>query len=133
MLDSIMSIFVPVHREGYRFIAIFAAITLVLFWLLPDFFGWIGVILTLWCAYFFRDPPRVTPLDPSLVISPADGRISAIEQVAVPAREAGVLAAVDVRDRVERTRAQLPEQVRQSCAELWAALEGLLARAREGP
>jgi hypothetical protein len=37
MLDSIMSIFVPVHREGYRFIAIFAAITLVLFWLLPDF------------------------------------------------------------------------------------------------
>jgi len=56
MLDSIMSIFVPVHREGYRFIAIFAAITLVLFWLLPDVFGWIGVILTLWCAYFFRDP-----------------------------------------------------------------------------
>lgn len=84
MLDSIMSIFVPVHREGYRFIGIFAAVTLVLFWLLPDVFGWIGVILTLWCAYFFRDPPRVTPLDPSLVISPADGRISAIEQVAIP-------------------------------------------------
>jgi phosphatidylserine decarboxylase len=84
MLDSIMSIFVPVHREGYRFIAIFAAITLVLFWLLPDVFGWIGVLLTLWCAYFFRDPPRVTPLDPALVISPADGRISAIEQVSIP-------------------------------------------------
>lgn len=84
MLDSIMSIFVPVHREGYRFVGIFAAITLVLFWLLPDFFGWIGVLLTLWCAYFFRDPPRVTPLDASLVISPADGRISAIEQVAIP-------------------------------------------------
>lgn len=84
MLDSIMSVFVPVHREGYKFIAIFAAITLVLFWLLPDAFGWAGVILTLWCAYFFRDPPRVTPLDTSLVISPADGRISAIEQVAVP-------------------------------------------------
>ena len=84
MLDSIMSVFVPVHREGYRFIAIFAGVTLVLFWLLPDVFGWIGVILTLWCAYFFRDPPRVTPLDPSLVISPADGLISAIEKVAVP-------------------------------------------------
>jgi phosphatidylserine decarboxylase len=47
MLDSIMSVFVPVHREGYRFIAIFAGVTLVLFWLLPDVFGWIGVILTL--------------------------------------------------------------------------------------
>ena len=84
MLSSIFSIFVPVHREGYRFIAIFAAITLVLFWLLPDFFGWIGVIATVWCAYFYRDPERVTPQDPNLVISPADGRISAIEQVVIP-------------------------------------------------
>lgn len=84
MLNSIMSVLVPVHREGYRFIAIFAAVTGLLFWLLPDFFGWVGVVLTLWCAYFFRDPPRVTPLDAMLVISPADGRVSAIEQVPVP-------------------------------------------------
>ena len=84
MLDSIRSVFVPVHKEGYRFIAIFAAITVVMFWFLPDFFGWIGVILTLWCAYFFRDPDRVTPISPGLVISPADGIVSAIERVAVP-------------------------------------------------
>ena len=84
MLKSIFSIFVPIHREGYRFIAIFALLTLVLFWLLPDIFGWIGVIATLWCAYFFRDPERVTPQDPNLVISPADGLISSIEHVTVP-------------------------------------------------
>ena len=84
MLDSIRSVFVPVHKEGYRFIAIFAAITVVMFWFLPGFFGWIGVILTLWCAYFFRDPDRVTPISPGLVISPADGIVSAIERVAVP-------------------------------------------------
>ena len=84
MLDSIFSVFVPIHREGHRFIAIFAIATLVLFWLFGDFLGWIGVILTLWCAYFFRDPERVTPIDDNLVISPADGHISMIETVPVP-------------------------------------------------
>lgn len=84
MLDSIMSVFVPIHREGYKFIAIFAIITLLLFWWLPDLFGWIGVILTLWCAYFFRDPERVTPIGKDLVISPADGHVSMIETVKVP-------------------------------------------------
>lgn len=84
MLDSIMSIFVPIHREGYRFIAIFAAVTLLMFWWLPDLFGWIGVILTLWCAFFFRDPERVTPIGKDLVISPADGHVSMIETVKVP-------------------------------------------------
>lgn len=83
MLDSIFSIFVPIHREGYRFIAIFAGIALVLF-LLSSFLGWLGVIATLWCAYFFRDPDRVTPLREGLVISPADGRISSIEEVEIP-------------------------------------------------
>jgi len=46
--------------------------------------AWIGVIATAWCAYFFRDPERVTPLREGLVISPADGRISAIEQAIPP-------------------------------------------------
>ena len=84
MLKSIQSVLVPVHREGYRFIAIFAIVTLLMFWLLPDLFGWLGVILTLWCAYFFRDPERTTPLRDGLVISPADGRVSSIETVTSP-------------------------------------------------
>ena len=50
----------PMHREGIRFVAIFAAITLGLFWLWPVL-GWIGVGLTVWCYYFFRDPERVPP------------------------------------------------------------------------
>ena len=82
--SSIQSALVPIHREGWRFIAIFAAATLVLFWLAPSWLGWTGVVLTLWCAYFFRDPERVTPQRDGLVISPADGRISAIEQVVPP-------------------------------------------------
>lgn len=84
MFDSILSVLTPIHREGHRFIAIFAGLTLVLFWI-ADPLGWIGVIATLWCAYFFRDPDRVTPLREGLVISPADGIVSAIEDVTPPA------------------------------------------------
>ena len=84
IINSIQSAIVPVHREGWRFIAIFAAVTLLLFWLNLGPLGWIGVIATLWCAYFFRDPERMTPLRTGLVISPADGRVSSIEQVVPP-------------------------------------------------
>ena len=84
IVNSITSSFVPIHREGYRFIAIFAGVTLVLFWLEWEFLAWFGVIATAWCAYFFRDPERVTPLRMGLVISPADGRISAIEKIIPP-------------------------------------------------
>jgi phosphatidylserine decarboxylase len=58
--------------EGRIFVAAFAAAALLLF-LLADFLGWIGVILTVWCVFFFRDPDRVTPVEAGLVISPADG------------------------------------------------------------
>ena len=85
MINSIFSIFVPVHREGYRFIAIFASLAVVLF-LLWEPLGWLGVIATVWCVYFFRDPARTTPLREGLVISPADGRVSLIVEV-VPPRE----------------------------------------------
>jgi len=84
VLNSVTSVFTPIHRDGWKFVAIFAAVTLVLFWLGASFLGWIGVILTAWCAYFFRDPERVTPLRTGLVISPADGRISAVERVVPP-------------------------------------------------
>jgi phosphatidylserine decarboxylase len=84
IVDSITSSFAPVHREGWRFVAIFAAVSLVLFWLGVPVLPWVGVVLTLWCAYFFRDPERVTPMGDGLVISPADGVISQIVEVIPP-------------------------------------------------
>jgi phosphatidylserine decarboxylase len=91
LVDTVKNAFVPIHREGYVFIAIFAGITLFL-GLFSGFLFWIGLILTAWCAYFFRDPQRVTPLDDRLVISPADGVVSAVGH-AVPPRELGLGAA----------------------------------------
>jgi phosphatidylserine decarboxylase len=81
---SIRSQLVPIHREGYPFIATFALVSLLLFWIWPPL-GWIGLILTGWCTLFFRDPPRVTPIREGLIISPADGRISQITEVLPPA------------------------------------------------
>jgi phosphatidylserine decarboxylase len=78
----------PIHRDGWKFIAIFIAVTLILF-LLWQPLGWIGVFLSLWCIYFFRDPPRVTPTRPGLVISPADGLVVSIGP-AVPPKELGM-------------------------------------------
>ena len=78
----------PMHPEGRRFVAIFAAITVVLS-LIWEPLGWIGVGLTIWCYYFFRDPERVTPARAGLVISPADGVVSLIEEV-VPPPELGL-------------------------------------------
>ena len=74
---------VPINWEGYRFIAIFAIITLVLFWI-SEFLGWIGLVLTCWVIYFFRDPDRVTPNRDGLIISPADGVVQSIEMAAPP-------------------------------------------------
>ncbi len=75
--SSIRRQFAPVHPEGYVFIAAFAVVSLVLDWFWSPL-GWVGAILTLWCAYFFRDPARVTPMREGLVISPADGVVSSI-------------------------------------------------------
>ena len=84
IIDSIRSGLVPVHREGWRFVAIFGAVTLLLYWFGLWPLAAIGVVLTAWCAYFFRDPQRVTPLGDHLVISPADGQVSAIEKLTPP-------------------------------------------------
>jgi phosphatidylserine decarboxylase len=84
IIDSITSSIAPIHKQGWPFVAIFAAVTLFLFWLNAPILPWIGVILTLWCAYFFRDPDRVTPMGKGLVISPADGVVSHIVDVVPP-------------------------------------------------
>jgi phosphatidylserine decarboxylase len=74
----------PIHPEGYPFIGVFALVSLVLFWLWTPL-GWIGTVLTVWCALFFRDPARVTPVREGIVVSPADGRISMVAQATPPA------------------------------------------------
>jgi phosphatidylserine decarboxylase len=78
----------PMHPEGIRFVGAFALASAVLFLIWAPL-GWIGVGLTVWCYYFFRDPKRVTPTRPGLVISPADGVVSLIEP-AVPPAELGL-------------------------------------------
>jgi phosphatidylserine decarboxylase len=78
----------PMHPEGWRFLPIFAAITLVLFWLWEPL-GWVGVIATIWCYYFFRDPKRFIPQAEGLILSPADGVVQLIER-AVPPPELGM-------------------------------------------
>jgi phosphatidylserine decarboxylase len=78
----------PMHPEGWRFVAAFVLATLILFWIWSPL-GWIGVGLTVWCYYFFRDPKRMVPQGLGLVISPADGVVSAIER-AVPPAELGL-------------------------------------------
>ena len=74
---------VPTHREGWRFIAIFAVITLVLAFLWKPLF-WPGLALTVWCYYFFRDPVRSVPQRDGLIVSPADGVVSLITDTPPP-------------------------------------------------
>lgn len=77
------SLLIPIHREGYRFIAIFFVVTLVLFYVYEPV-GWASGVATLWCVYFFRDPDRVSPIREGLVLSPADGMVQMIRLVSPP-------------------------------------------------
>src|SRR5580658_3106805 len=85
VIDSIRAQLAPIHPQGYPFIGSFALVSLVLFWLWTPL-GWLGTLATLWCAYFFRDPPRVTPLRDGIVVAPADGKVSQIVN-ALPPKE----------------------------------------------
>ncbi len=65
-------IFPKIHNEGYKFIIIFAIVTIILYFL-NGFLGFIGLVLTIWCYYFFRDPERTSIGDDNYLTSPADG------------------------------------------------------------
>ncbi len=83
IINSIRSQLAPINPEGYPFIGAFALASLILFWLWTPL-GWLGTLLTLWCAYFFRDPARVTPISDRVVVSPADGRVSLVANAVPP-------------------------------------------------
>ena len=94
IIDSIKtSILTPIHPAGIPFIALFFILSVIIGWLWSPLY-FIGIILTVWCIYFFRNPPRVTPeLSGSnvnnLIISPADGRVIEISEI-TPAEEIGL-------------------------------------------
>ena len=73
----------PIHREGIKFILIFSVISLISFFIYIPL-GWVGIGLTIWCYYFFRDPKRTIPVRDGLLVSPADGVISLIEKTMPP-------------------------------------------------
>ncbi len=73
----------PLHPEGPGFVAIFALAALILYWIWEPL-GLVGAAATVWCFYFFRDPDRVTPTRPGLVISPADGIVQMIGPAPLP-------------------------------------------------
>jgi phosphatidylserine decarboxylase len=81
-------IWLPIHREGWPFIALFAIASFLL-GLLWTPLGWLGLALTAWCIYFFRNPDRITPIRPGLVVSPADGVVCLVGH-AVPPAELGM-------------------------------------------
>jgi len=88
VVNSIRSQLAPIHPQGYAFVGGFALASLILFFLWTPL-GWIGTLATAWCAYFFRDPVRVSPLREGLVVAPADGRVSLVVN-AVPPKELGL-------------------------------------------
>ncbi|MDC0402757.1 phosphatidylserine decarboxylase [Candidatus Pelagibacter sp.] len=76
-------IFPKLHSEGYKFIVIAAVITIILY-NFSSFFGLIGLVLTIWVYYFFRDPERVIIEDDNYLVSPADGEVIKVEEVDGP-------------------------------------------------
>ena len=83
MMEFILKYIPPIHKEGFVFIFLFAVIAIILA-MIHSSLGWIGLIATLWCAFFFRDPVRYIPQGESLVISPADGTIVDIKESLPP-------------------------------------------------
>ena len=77
------NIFPKVHNEGYKFIIIFALVTIILYFI-NGFLGILGLLLTIWCYYFFRDPERISIQDDNYLTSPADGVVIQIQETTGP-------------------------------------------------
>ena len=80
MLDTV---FPKIHKEGYKFIIIFVFITLILYFI-NGFLGFIGLVLSVWCYYFFRDPERISINDDNFLTSPADGLVLQVTETNGP-------------------------------------------------
>ena len=76
-------IFPKLHNEGYKFLVIFGLATLVLY-LINGFLGLIGIVLTIWVYYFFRDPDRISINDEDYLVSPADGVVLQVMETKGP-------------------------------------------------
>ena len=77
------TIFPKIHNEGYKFIIIFVFITLILY-LINSLLGFLGVVLSIWCYYFFRDPERISINDDNYLTSPADGLVLQVTETNGP-------------------------------------------------
>ena len=84
LIKTIRKTLVPIHPEGHKFIVAFFAVSLILGFLWMPLF-WVGMVLTAWCAYFFRDPERSVPQEDDYAISPADGTVSLVAMTIPPA------------------------------------------------
>ena len=80
MLDTV---FPKIHKEGYKFIIIFVFTTLILYFI-NGFLGFIGLVLSIWCYYFFRDPERISINDDNFLTSPADGLVLQVTETNGP-------------------------------------------------
>ncbi len=76
-------IFPKIHTEGYKFLVIAVFVTII-FLIINNFLGLIGLLLTIWVYYFFRDPERIIIGDDSYLVSPADGEVIKVEEVDGP-------------------------------------------------
>jgi phosphatidylserine decarboxylase len=83
LADPMSHFLVPVHREGWKFVGIVLAAGFVLSWIWSPLWWW-SVPIAGFVAYFFRDPPRVTPVRDGLVVAPGDGLVAAMKMVRPP-------------------------------------------------
>jgi Phosphatidylserine decarboxylase len=97
-----------IHREGYRFVAIAAVITFI-FLLINNYLGLIGLVITMWVYYFFRDPERFSINDENYLVSPADGKITQIVEINGP-KELGLDGKKIYKNKYFYGRALLPRK-----------------------